>query len=113
MNGTNNIELLLADVDVTVDVLMTGDGPINAGLWVLDGGIEHRQASERCGTLGVVWAAAEYGAVVILACDATVGFGIFGAQTAQGSSPTKRSPTGLASGCVWELIFIDFNYQLI
>lgn len=33
------------------------------------------------------------------------GFCTFGVHTAQGSSPTKRSPHGLASGCVWELIF--------
>lgn len=39
----------------------------------------------------------------------SVGFGAFGAQTAaQGSNPTKRSPTGLASGVGWELIFIPF-----
>lgn len=79
------------------------------------GGCEHRQDSVRCGTLGVdrPAVAVEYGAEEIRACDATVGLGIFGVQTAQGSSPTKRSPTGLASGCAWELIFIDFNYQLI
>lgn len=107
---------MLAVVDVTVDVRIAGDGLINAGRWLLVGaGCEHRQASVRCGTLSVECvAAAEYGAEVIRACDATVGFGIFGVQTAQGSSPTKRSPTGLASGCVWELIFIDFKiYQLI
>lgn len=46
-----------------------------------------------------------YGVVAVRAWPAILGFGTFGVQTAQGSSPTKRSPTGLASGCAWEVIF--------
>lgn len=69
------------------------------------------------GTTDDAWAAA----ATVAACTGTaygavgrmrrtsVGFGAFGAQTAaQGSNPTKRSPTGLASGVGWELIFIPF-----
>lgn len=46
-----------------------------------------------------------YGTDWARAWPAIVGFCTFGVHTAQGSSPTKRSPHGLASGCVWELIF--------
>lgn len=46
-----------------------------------------------------------YGIDWARAWPAIVGFCTFGVHTAQGSSPTKRSPHGLASGCVWELIF--------
>lgn len=47
-----------------------------------------------------------YGVVVVRAWPAILGFGTFGVQTAHGSSPTKRSPIGLAaSGCAWEVIF--------
>jgi hypothetical protein len=38
-----------------------------------------------------------------------IGLGAFGAQTAQGSSPTKRSPTGLASGVAFDVIFNDLS----
>lgn len=47
-----------------------------------------------------------YGADVVRAWPAIRGFGTFGVQTAaHGNSPTKRSPTGLASGCACEVIF--------
>lgn len=46
-----------------------------------------------------------YGVVVVRAWPAILGFGNFGVQTAHGNSPTRRSPTGLASGCAWDVIF--------
>jgi hypothetical protein len=43
--------------------------------------------------------------VVVVRCT-IVGLGALGAQTAHGTSPTKRSPTGgLASGVGWALMF--------
>lgn len=47
-----------------------------------------------------------YGVAWTRICPAMVGFCILGDQTAQGKSPTKRSPTdGLASDCVCDVIF--------
>lgn len=55
-------------------------------------------AAEAADTIG-------YGVVAVRAWPAILGFGTFGVQTAHGNSPTKRSPTGLASGCCCDVIF--------
>ena len=63
-----------------------------------------------CGTT-LIGGVNVYGAEFERATPDIVGFGALGAHTAQGRSPTKRSPTGLASGCVWEVMFNDFKYS--
>ena len=59
----------------------------------------------------VIVAGIVYGATVGRIWAAN-GFGAFGAQTAQGRSPTKRSPRGLASGVCWDVIFNGF-YRIL
>lgn len=50
-----------------------------------------------------------YGTEFERACDVKESFVDLGAHTAQGRSPTKRSPKELASGGAWEDIFNRFS----
>jgi hypothetical protein len=104
----------------TTEVAVADRGKIAAGrlaiaivgrcvIGVVIAWVEQRQTSTRLAAAAaavvmvVVRRDTVYGAVVVR-CT-IVGFGALGAQSAQGTSPTKRSPTGLASGVGWALMF--------
>lgn len=132
-NGTSNMELLagfeaIGWMDVDAICLMgVADGcaiaeTVGVGrAWTVNGCVDalvqrhdgsewlaDAAAIEATGMTDPEAAAADtmgYGVCVDRACPAILGFGTFGVQTAHGNSPTKRSPTGLASGCAWDVIF--------
>lgn len=104
VSGTNNIEqpvtgwrlLSISDRSESDDSERVGGG----GAVVVD--VVAAGTQRHVSDLGRLWlggGGTVYGTEFERACDVKVSFVDLGAHTAQGRSPTKRSPRGLASGC--------------
>lgn len=112
VSGTNNIEQPVTDWRL-LSITDGSDADDSKGV-CLDGGVVEVVAAgtqwhvSDLGRLWLVGGGTVYGTEFERACDVKESFVDLGAHTAQGRSPTKRSPKGLASGCAWEDIFNRF-----